>query len=305
MKKLSIIIPIFNEESNIPILIKRIKNLKLKYEYDITFINDGSNDNSWNIIKQLNKEENTIKGISFSRNFGHQIALTAGLDNSHSDFLIMMDGDLQHPPEYIPHMIKKYEEGYDVVQMIKKNQGKRNLLQKISTYIFYKIFRKISGVKISSHISDYRLISKKVISQIKKFNEKERFVRGIVNWVGFKYTEIQYKVEERKHGDSKYNIFELTKLASFGVFGFSSFPLILSFYFGLFFSFFSFLFAIYAVAVRLMSPEKVPIGYTDIIVLITFIGGIQLIFLGILGLYISKVFEQVKDRPIYIINEKI
>ena len=305
MKKLSIIIPILNEERNIPILIKRIKNLKLKYEYDITFINDGSTDNSWNIIKQLNNKENTIKGISFSRNFGHQIALTAGVDNSHSDILIMMDGDLQHPPEYIPHMIKKYEEGYDVVQMIKKSQGKRNLLQKLSSFMFYKIFRKISGVKISSHISDYRLISKKVISQIKKFNEKERFIRGIVNWVGFKYTEIEYKVEERKYGYSKYNIFELTKLASFGVFGFSSFPLRMSFYCGLFFSFFSFLFAIYTIVVRLMTPEKVPLGYTDIIVMITFIGGIQLIFLGVLGLYISKVFEQVKDRPIYIINEKI
>ena len=212
---------------------------------------------------------------------------------------------MQHPPENILKMIKKYEEGYDVVQLVKSNQGKRNFIQKIFSYFFYMIFRKISGVPLSNNVSDFRLISEKVISQIKKFEEKERFVRGIVQWVGFKYTEIKYNVEDRKYGKSKYNIFALSKLASFGLFGFSSFPLKLSFYLGLIIASFSFLFGIYAIFIRLMNPENVTVGYTDIIVMITFIGGIQLIFLGVLGSYISKVFEQVKNRPIYIINEKI
>jgi dolichol-phosphate mannosyltransferase len=202
-------------------------------------------------------------------------------------------------------MINKYEAGYDVVQMAKKNQGSRNIVEKIVSYFFYFMFRKISGVNISNNASDFRLISKKVIKEIKKFNEKERFIRGIVNWVGFNYTELDYKVHDRKFGKSKYNISELTKLALFGVFGFSNLPLKLSLYFGFTFSFLSFLFGIYAIIIRLTNPEVVPVGYTDIIVMVTFIGGIQLIFLGILGSYISKIFEQVKDRPTYVISEKI
>jgi glycosyltransferase involved in cell wall biosynthesis len=301
----TIIIPIHNEEGNIPLIVERINGLNVRYKYEILFVDDGSTDNSWNIIKKLNLLDVRIKGISFSRNFGHQIALSAGIDNCKSDFAIMMDGDLQHPPENIPKMINLYEKGQDVVQMVKKNQGRRNIIQKISSHIFYTLFKKISGVKISNNVSDFRLISKKVIGEIKKFNEKERFIRGIVNWVGFNYTEIKYEVGERKYGKSKYNIFALTRLASFGIFGFSSFPLKISFYLGILFSILSFMFGIYAIIYRLISPEVVPVGYTDIIVMITFIGGIQFIFLGILGSYISKIFDQVKDRPTYVVNEKI
>ena len=202
-------------------------------------------------------------------------------------------------------MIKKYEEGYDVVQLVKADQGRRNFFQKIFSYIFYILFRRISGVKISNNVSDFRLISKKVILEIKKFNEKERFLRGIVQWVGFKYIELTYDVGRRNFGKSKYNFFQLIKLASFGVFGYSSFPLKLSLYIGTIISSLSFLYGFYAILNKIYLPDKQPIGYTDIIVMITFLGGVQLIFLGVIGLYLSKVFEQVKNRPIYIINEKI
>ena len=305
MNAFTLIVPINNEEENIPLLVKRLNKLNINYNYEILFVDDGSVDASWSVIKKLNLINNKIKGISFSRNFGHQIALSAGIDNCNGEFAIMMDGDLQHPPEHIPRMIELYESGQDVVQMVKENQGKRGLIQKISSYFFYTIFKKISGVKISNNVSDFRLISKKVINEIKKFNEKERFVRGIVNWVGFNYVEVRYKVENRRYGKSKYNIFALTRLSSFGVFGFSSFPLNISFYLGILFSLLSFMFGIYAIIFRLISPEFVPVGYTDIIVMITFIGGIQFIFLGILGSYISKIFDQVKNRPTYVVNEKI
>ena len=169
MTDFTIVIPVFNESKNIKLLVDRINNLKMNKNFNILFINDGSTDDTWNTIKSLNKKDNKIKGISFSRNFGHQIALSAGIDNVEGKFLIMMDGDLQHPPEKIPTMIKKYEEGYDVVQLVKSNQGKRNFIQKIFSYFFYMIFRKISGVPLSNNVSDFRLISEKVISQIKKF----------------------------------------------------------------------------------------------------------------------------------------
>ena len=305
MKKFSIIIPIKNEQDNILEVFERIQKLKLKYTYEIIFVDDGSTDESWRVIKSLNKKYQQVKGISFSKNFGHQIALTAGIDNCNSDFLIMMDGDLQHPPEYINFMIEEYEKGFDVVQMVKENQGKRSIIQKITSTLFYFIFSKISNVNISHNVSDFRLISSKVIDQLKKMKEKERFLRGLVSWVGFKYKELNYKVENRKHGVSKYNILALSKLASFGIFGFSSFPLKVSLYLGYIFAFFSFCYGLFAIIKRFISPERIPVGYTDLIVFITFIGGLILIVLGIIGAYISKIFEEVKNRPIYIIDEKL
>ena len=305
MKKFTIIIPVKNEEKNIPILIQKIQEQKIDYEYEILFINDGSTDNTWKVIKNINYENNKIKGISFSKNFGHQIALSAGIDNCNSDFLIMMDGDLQHPPKYINQMIEEYEKGHDVVQMVKLNQGKRSIIQKISSSLFYFIFSKISNINISSNVSDFRLISKKVIDVLKNIKEKERFIRGLVSWIGFNYVEISYNVEDRKFGFSKYNIFALSKLASFGIFGFSTFPLRLSLYIGYFFAFFSFFYGFFAIIKRFVSPESIPVGYTDLIVFITFIGGLILIFLGILGAYLSKIFEEVRNRPTYIIDEKL
>jgi len=303
--KLDIVVPVLNEESNIEILYKKIVSLNLELDFNIIFVDDGSTDSTLKVIKKLNSIDNKVKVISFSRNFGHQIALSAGIDHSNSDILIMLDADLQHPPEEINTMIKKYTEGFDVVQMIKENQGKRNIFYKLFSYIFYEFFKKTAGVKLSNNVSDFRLISKKVTNEIKKLNEKERFLRGIVQWVGFKYTEIQYKVGERYSGTPKYNLLQLFKLASFGIFGFSTFPLKLSLYSGLIISLFSIFYVIYLIIAKLLNPENYPSGFTSIMVMIIFVGGIQLFFLGSIGMYISKIFDQVKDRPIYIIKEKI
>ena len=201
-------------------------------------------------------------------------------------------------------MINKYEKGFEIVQMVKKKQGKRNIFIKMYTFLFYYLFKKFSNINISSNVSDFRLISNKVNSELKKFKEKERFLRGLVQWVGFKYTEIEYIPDERLYGYSKYNFFKLLKLASYGVFSFSTIPLKLSLYFGIILSLLSFLYGIFAVVKKFLSPENIPVGYTDLIVFITFIGGIQLIFLGLIGLYTSKIFDQVRERPLYIINEK-
>ncbi len=304
MKKINFVIPVLDEEKNIIKFVDSIKSLKLNYKIEIIFIDDGSKDKTLEKIKSVAIHDKEIKFISFSKNFGHQIALSAGLDHSNGDLIIMLDGDFQHPIDKIPAMINKYENGYDVVQMVKKTQGKRNIFIKGYTFIFYFLFRKFSNIKLSNNVSDFRLISSKVNNQLKKLKEKERFLRGLVQWIGFKYTEINYMPSERKYGVSKYNFFKLLKLASFGIFAFTTIPLKLSLYFGIFLSFLSFIYGIYAVIKKLISPSVVPVGYTDLIVFITFIGGIQLIFLGLIGLYISKIFDQVRDRPLYIIDEK-
>tara|TARA_B100000315_G_C14129304_1_gene386142 strand:- start:49 stop:567 length:519 start_codon:yes stop_codon:yes gene_type:complete len=170
--------------------------------------------------------------------------------------------------------------------------------------MFYFFFRGFSNLNLSNNVSDFRLISKRVNDQLKKIIEKERFIRGLVQWVGFNYIELKYQPKERIFGKSKYGFFKLLKLASFGIFSFSTVPLKLALFTGFLMSLFSFLFGIFAILKKIFAPEKMPIGYTDIIVFITFIGGIQLIFLGLIGLYISKIFEQVRDRPLYIIKEK-
>ena len=209
MKKLNIVIPVFNEEKNIKIIIEKLFSLNLKYKTEIIIIDDGSTDKTFKIIKELSKKNKLIKYISFTRNFGHQIALSAGLDNSNGDIVIMMDADFQHPIKYIKNMINKYEKGFEIVQMVKKKQGKRNIFIKMYTFLFYYLFKKFSNINISSNVSDFRLISNKVNSELKKFKEKERFLRGLVQWVGFKYTEIEYIPDERLYGYSKYNFFKL------------------------------------------------------------------------------------------------
>lgn len=305
MKKINIILPIHNEEKNITKLFKEIESLQIKnYELEIIFVDDGSTDESLIVIKSLLQQYQNIKYISFSKNFGHQIALTAGLNYADGDAVIMMDCDFQHPVKNIPNMIKKFEENYDVVQMVKKNQGKRNFLIKFYAFIFYYLFRKFSNINLSNNVSDFRLISKRVNLHLSKIKEKERFLRGLVQWIGFNYTELKYQPNERLFGKSKYNFFELINLASFGIFSFTTIPLKISLYVGLILSFFSFFYGFFAIIKKLFFSNNIPLGYTDLIVFITFIGGIQLIFLGLIGLYISKIFDQVRDRPIYIIKEK-
>jgi len=304
MPNYNVIIPIFNEEENIKLINDTIKSLDINHKLTITFIDDGSTDNSLKIIKDICSKNNNNNFISFSRNFGHQIALSAGIDFSNSDAVIMMDADLQHPVKFIPEMIDKHLKGYDVVQMVKINQGKRNPIIRLFSFCFYYFFRKLSTLNLSNNVSDFRLISKKVINQLKQINEKERFLRGLVQWVGFKYTEINYSPSKRMFGVSKYGFGKLLKLASFGIFSFSTLPLKLSLYVGFFLSSFSFIFGTFAIIKKLFINQNIPVGYTDLIVFITFIGGVQLMFLGLIGLYIIKIFDQVRNRPLYIVNEK-
>lgn len=302
--KLTIVIPVLNEEQNINIIYNEINKLNLPITYQILFIDDGSTDNSLKKITELNSKDEKVKCISFLRNFGHQNAIFAGIENSSTDYIITMDCDLQHPTKLLPKMLKEKDK-FDIIQMTKNFQGKRNIFFKIFSNFFYFLINKISNIKLEKNSSDFRLLNRKVADNLKKFKERDKFIRGIIAWSGYKIKYIKYKPDQRKYGKPKYNFFKLNELAFFGLLNFSEIPLKLSFYSGIIISFFSFSYGIFAILKKIIAPQNIPIGYTDIITVLTFLGGIQLIFIGIIGMYISKIYEQLKERPIYIINKKI
>ena len=304
-KLISVVVPIYNESENIVELYNRIEAVlgkKTAYAYELIFIDDGSSDGSWDHIRKLARDNSCVRGICLSRNFGQQVALSAGLDAAEGEAIIMMDGDLQHPPEAITDLIAKWEEGYDVVYTIRKTNKAYNPLQKLISNCYYSIFRKMSGIDMPKGVVDFRLISKTVNEQLKGFQERTRFVRGLVNWVGFKSVAIDYSAEKRYKGISKYSFFKLLKLATTSIMSFSSFPLYISGILGLFVAFLSAVYIVYAVYVKFFSDYTVP-GWTSILVSVLFLGGVQLIAIGILGGYIAKIYEEVKQRPLYIIRQ--
>jgi len=241
-KKISIIVPCFNEEESLKTFnLTLIKALPENYLYEIIYVNDGSKDNTLKIILDLAKENLNIKYISFSRNFGHQNALKAGYDFASGDCAISLDADLQHPPKVIPELINKWEEGFEIVNTIRNDHDSISFTKKISSGIFYKIMRKLSDVNIENGMADFRLIDKKVLKQLKLFPENFLFFRGIIPWMGFKQTIVQFKANERFAGTTKYTFKKMLKFATTGVTSFSVKPLRLSIYLGATFAFLAFL----------------------------------------------------------------
>jgi len=290
---LTILIPVFNEENNIELIVEELKKIKIEKEYEILFVDDGSSDKTFQRIQNLSIKNKYIKCISFSRNFGHQIAINAGIDFINSDIAIIMDGDLQHPPNLIPKMLNEYDKGYNIVQMVKSNQGNRNPLIKFLSFFYYKIFAYLAGFEHSQHISDFRLIDQKVINELKKIKEKNVFYRGLVNWVGFNYKEINYQVLERRNDKSKYNFIALSKLGYLGIIGFTNIIVKIFFITGITTIFVSLL------CFFLMDSMKVSF------LLISLFSGINFVFFGMTGLYLNNILQEVRGRPNYIINKKI
>ena len=303
---LSIVIPIFNEEGNILELYRNLEEVlrSAGKSYEIIFVNDGSSDRSIDLVRELNLQNPSVRLISFSRNYGHQAALTAGLHQSSGEIVITMDGDLQHPPHLIPKMIECWESGYEMVHMVKEKQEERGVLKNILASGFYYIFSKISEIDMDPNASDFRLMSRKVVNVLNSMPEQHRFIRGLTYWMGFRSTKVEYIAPKRFSGDPKYSIFKLAKLASAGVLSFSVFPLRASLYVGLTVAAFSFLYALFAAYKRIF-VGNVPVGYTDMMFFILFLGGVQLVFLGVIGEYLAKVFQQVRGRPLYVIHEMI
>ena len=301
---ISIIIPVFNEEGNIEALYQSLKNMlqQLGISYEIVFSDDGSTDDSFSIIKRISQSDSSVRGISLSRNFGHQVAIAAGLEHAQaSDAVIMMDADMQHPPEIISEIIKKYNEGYDIVNTVRSTTADSGLLKRTTSTMFYKLLNRLSDVPIESSAADFRLMNRKTVDAFLRMKEKDRFTRGLISWMGFKQAKIYYNAPPRRSGETKYTFKKMFRLAIAGLTSFSAKPLRISFYAGLFFAMLGLLYAGYAVVENVRGNTIR--GWTSILVSVLIIGGVQLISIGIIGEYLARVFSEAKDRPLYFIKE--
>lgn len=301
---ISVVIPVFNEENNIDLLYSRIVNIcnKLKLTYELIFVNDGSFDSSLELIKEISDKDKSVKYIDFSRNFGHQIAITAGMDKAAGKYIVFIDADLQDPPELIEQLYLKAQEGFDVVYTIRRSRKGESVFKKTTAKVYYRILRLITKCNIPVDAGDFRIISAKVANILKKMSEQQKFIRGQIAWVGFKQAYLEYDREPRKGGKSGYPISKMTRFAIDGITSFSDFPLKFATYLGFFVSFIAFVLMMWALYQRLIVKEYVQ-GWTSLILSVLFIGGIQLISIGVIGEYIGRIGSNVRNRPLYIIND--
>lgn len=301
--KISVVVPVYNEEENIHTLYEKLREVLSKRDnYEIIFVDDGSTDSTLSTIEKLNKKDAEVKYLSFSRNFGHQIALKAGLDHTSGDCVITMDGDLQHPPEYILPMLKKWEEGYEAVYSIRSEDSHASFFKKATSNFFYKLINVLSDVYIPPGGADFRLLDKKIVDLIKNMNEPSFFLRGIVPWLGFNQTSIAYKVGKRSAGLTKYSARRMFLLALDGITSFSIKPLRIATFIGFVLAILSALYGIYAIVIRVVYQIGIP-GWASIVTTIVFMGGIQLMMLGVIGEYLGKLFIESKKRPLYLIKK--
>ena len=301
--KISIVVPGFNEEANIPHLYRELVKELAKYEdYELIFISDGSRDNTVNVLKELASKDSKVKYISFSRNFGHQNALKAGLDHASGDCVISMDADLQHPPELIGKLVEKWQEGFDVVYTIRINEKGISFFKKLTSKVFYKIINMLSNTPVQPGAADFRLLDKKVVEELRKMKENYLFIRGLVSWVGFSQTSIEFKPNERFSGTTKYSFRKMMHFATSGITSFSTKPLKISIYIGFIIALLAFLYGIYVLYSAFFTNKVVP-GWASVATSVLFIGGLQLIMIGIVGEYLGKLFVENKHRPNYIIEE--
>ncbi len=296
----SIVVPCFNEEGNIHKIFDTIK-AEVNEPFEIIFIDDGSSDSTLQAILSLVEKQKEVKYISFSRNFGHQFAIKAGIDHSAGDCIIMLDADMQHPPSLIPEMITKWKNGYDIVNTIRKDTVKTGLFKRLTSRFFYRIINALSEVRIERGSADFRLIDRKVAVVLLGMKDFHLFFRGLIPWVGFKQINLDYIPNERFSGGTKYTFGRMVSFATNGITSFSTKPLKIAVYIGFLISFFAFLYALYALFTYFFS-DKALSGWTSLILSILFIGGLQISLLGIVGEYLGKLFIENKQRPHYIIK---
>lgn len=305
-KCVSILVPMYNEAAVFESLFLKLDAVlaNLDIHYEIVCVDDGSSDGTRELL--LAKAESTpaVKAVFFSRNFGKEAALTAGLDFVTGDAVIPIDADLQDPPELIAQMIEKWREGYDVVYAKRVSRDADTLVKRSSAGMFYKFFNYLSEMPIPENVGDFRLMSRRVVEAIKKLPEKDRFMKGLFCWPGFKNTTVEFERQEREQGDTKFNYWKLWNFALNGITSFSSLPIRMGVYLGLIVSAFAFVYGFMVMFKTLVTGVDVP-GYASLLVVVLFLGGIQLFFMGLLGEYIGRIYKEVKARPIYIVEELV
>lgn len=303
----SIVVPVYNEEEVLPELYRRTKSVMegLGDPWELILVDDGSKDGSAGVIQRLNQEDSRVKGLSFSRNFGFQEAVTAGLTFSSGKAIILTDADLQDPPETIPEMISKWREGYDVVYGVRAQRVGETWFKKLTAKIFYRTIHRITSVDIPLDTGDFRLMDRRVVDTILRMPERNRFLRGMVPWVGFRQTGVPYERHARYAGESKFkSVRQMLPFALDAITSFSYFPLQMATYLGFFIAAISLIAILVVIVLRLFGQHQELTGQATTLVAVLFLGGVQLISLGIIGEYLGRIYDEVKGRPLYLVDKK-
>ena len=304
MKKITILVPAYNEEESLPFLYERVSKIMNEvkdYEFELLFVNDGSKDNTLNEIKKLREQDKRVCYVDFSRNFGKEIGMIAGLDYATGDCVIIMDADLQDPPELIPEMIKLWEQGYDDVYAKRRSRAGETWLKKFTSKMYYRVLQSLTKVEIQKDTGDFRLLDRRCVNALKKMRETGRCSKSMFSWIGYNKKEIMYDRDPRIAGKTKWNYKKLVDLAIDGITSFTTSPLRWSAVLGILVSIAGFIYMIAIIIKTLVSGVDVP-GYASTMVVILFLGGFQLIFLGVIGEYLGRAFYETKRRPLYFID---
>jgi len=305
MKKISVIIPAYNEEKTIPMLYKRMNTLMdsmKNYEFELLFVNDGSKDKTIDIIKMLREQDNRVCYVDFSRNFGKEIAMIAGLDYATGDCVIFIDADLQDPPELIPELVKYWEEGYDDVYAKRKTRKGESWLKKFTSKMYYRILQNLTQVEIQKDTGDFRLLDKRCVNALKKLRESQRNTKSMFSWIGYKKKEVLYDRDPRVAGTTKWNYKKLIDLAIDGITSFTTSPLRLSTFIAIPTFMMLFGYFIYVIIKCIVMNVAIQ-AFQAIILLILFFSGVQILLFGIIGEYLGRIFKETKNRPLYLVNE--
>lgn len=308
---LSVVIPIYNEEKIIPELISRLKQFRTSFcqrfkvkdtSVEFLLVNDGSKDLSFPLLKDICETEAGFRLVNLSRNHGHQLAITAGIDCTRGKAVVVMDGDLQDPPEFILELYAKLEEGYDVVYAKRKKRSGESWFKLFTAKVFYRIMKSVSKFDIPLDTGDFRIMSRRVVEVLSSMRETHRYIRGLISWIGYKQIGIEYERDERKQGVTKFSLTKMIKFALDGITSFSTIPLKISSYLGIITAIFGVLYACHALYLKYFTDQTIQ-GWTSIVIIVLVLGGIQLFSLGIMGEYLSRIHDESKHRPLYVIED--
>ena len=304
MKKISVLIPCHNEEKSLPLLYPELVKLMdstPNYQWELMFVNDGSTDGTLELLRQLRQQDQRVNFVDLSRNFGKEAAMLAGFDYVTGDCMVIIDADLQDPPELIPEMIKWWEQGYEDVYAKRKTRGRESWLRKRLSLMFYRLLQSSSRFDVLQNVGDFRLLDRSCINALRQMRESERYTKGMYSWIGFKKKEIEFDRGDRVAGTSSWSFRQLFSLAIDGITSFTSLPLRISTVVGFIVSMLAFIYMIYIFIKALIWGDPVQ-GYPSLVILLLFLGGIQLLSLGIIGEYIGRIYNETKNRPDYIVR---
>ncbi len=303
--ELSVVVPVFNEEQNIPELYRRLVAVLegCVASFEVVFVDDGSRDGSWTLVRELAAGDRRVRGLRFSRNFGHQMAFAAGLEHARGEAVVIMDADLQDPPEVIPELLARFREGWEVVYAVRRARHGESAFKLYTAKLFYRVLKRITPVDIPLDTGDFRLMGRRAVEAFRRLGERHRFTRGLVAWLGFRQTGVLYDRAARHAGDTKYPLRKMMRFAIDAITSFSHVPLQLATWMGFGVSALAFAYILVVLALKVVGISWP--GYTSLMAAILFLGGVQLVMIGLLGEYLGRVYDEVKHRPLYLIQEQV